>query len=78
MMTSEKFADMLQRLRVNGTPDITFLIGSSFGIHLSLKKEADYLFSVSPMTFPHHLFRIMALEQIYRAESILNGSKYHK
>ena len=57
---------------------LVILIGGSFGMAESLKKEAWVRLSMSPMTFPHHLARIMVLEQIYRAEAIQAGSKYHK
>lgn len=78
LLSSEKLADKLQTVRNNGKSELVFLIGSSFGLDQALKQQGDFQLSMSPMTFPHHLARIMVLEQIYRAESILAGSKYHK
>lgn len=78
MISSEEFARKLQDLKLSGKSSACFLIGSSFGIAQRIKDAADFCLSMSPMTFPHHLARIMFLEQLYRAESIQNGSKYHK
>ena len=60
----------------NGT--ITFIIGSSFGLHEDIKKRANYRLSFSKLTFPHGLFRGILLEQIYRSFKILNNETYHK
>lgn len=78
MLSSEQLAQTIQNVRLNGKSNLCFLIGSSFGIDPSIKAQADFRLSVSPMTFPHHLMRVMALEQLYRAEAILAGSRYHK
>ena len=77
-LSSEELAGTLARVRDQGKSELVFVIGSSFGIHPSLKRQGDLLLSMSKMTFPHHLARVMALEQLYRAESILAGSRYHK
>lgn len=78
LLTSESLAEKLSDLKLAGKSSACFLIGSSFGIADRIKKHADFKLSMSPMTFPHHLARIMVLEQIYRAESIQAGTKYHK
>ena len=77
-LSSEEFAAKLAALKESGRSSVCFLIGGSFGIAEALKKQADFQLSVSKMTFPHHLFRVLLLEQIYRAESIQAGTKYHK
>jgi 23S rRNA (pseudouridine1915-N3)-methyltransferase len=78
LLSSEQLADTLSKIKLNGVSSACFLIGSSFGIAKNLKEKADFKLSMSPMTFPHHLARIMVLEQLYRAEAIQAGSKYHK
>lgn len=77
-LSSEELAQTVQRVRTGGKSAVCVLIGSSFGIDPALKQEADLKLSFSKMTFPHHLFRVMLFEQLYRAETILAGSKYHK
>lgn len=78
ILSSEDFAEKLKQVKLSGKSSACFLIGSSFGISSKIKQLADFKLSMGPMTFPHHLARIMVLEQIYRAEAIQAGSKYHK
>lgn len=78
MLSSEELAEKMQAVKISGKNSACFLIGSSFGMAPRLKKMADFKLSMSPMTFPHHLARVMVLEQLYRAEAIQAGSKYHK
>ena len=76
-MSSDQLADTLSRY-AQGVSQVTFLIGGSFGLHERVKLLAELRLSMSPMTFPHHLARVMLLEQIYRAYQIESGTKYHK
>ena len=78
LLSSEALAEQLHKVKVSGKSSACFLIGSSFGIAKRVKEKADFKLSMSPMTFPHHLARIMVMEQLYRAEAIQVGSKYHK
>lgn len=78
LLSSEELAKKLKDVKLSGKSSVCFLIGSSFGMAPRVKQAADFKLSMSPMTFPHHLARVMVLEQLYRAEAIQVGSKYHK
>ncbi len=78
LLSSEALAAKMGEIKLSGKSGACFLIGSSFGIAPQIKEKADFKLSMSPMTFPHHLARIMVMEQLYRAEAIQAGSKYHK
>lgn len=77
-ISSEDLAQQLRTVKNSGRSCACFLIGSSFGMAPRVKEKADFKLSMGKMTFPHHLARIMVLEQLYRAEAIQAGSKYHK
>ncbi|MBP5242492.1 MAG: 23S rRNA (pseudouridine(1915)-N(3))-methyltransferase RlmH [Clostridia bacterium] len=76
-LSSEKLAEKIKTL-VDGGKDISFIIGSSYGLCEKVKGRADFLLSFSDMTFPHQLMRVILTEQIYRAFMINAGSEYHK
>ena len=76
--SSEELSRRMVDFGVAGRTQLTFLIGGSFGLDETLKREADWRLSMSPMTFPHHMARVMLLEQVYRAYQIAVGTRYHK
>lgn len=77
-LSSEQLANKFNDFSLKGVSTLSFIIGSSFGLDNSIKQSADMLLSMSPMTFPHQLARLMLCEQVYRAFSINNNTKYHK
>ena len=77
-MTSPEFSQKLTEIALQGKSQVVFLLGSSFGLDEALKKESQFAFSMSKMTFPHQLARVLLLEQLYRAFQIASGGKYHK
>ena len=78
LRSSEELAHLISTWSNSGSKHLVFVIGGSYGLHPSLKAEAWVRLSMSPMTFPHHLARVMLLEQVYRAFKINEGSSYHK
>ena len=78
LRSSEELARLVADWSLSSAKHLVFLIGGSYGLHPSLKERAWVKLSMSPMTFPHHLARVMLLEQLYRAFKINEGSDYHK
>jgi 23S rRNA (pseudouridine1915-N3)-methyltransferase len=77
-LSSEELADKIESVTSSGISDVTFVIGDSDGMGEDVKAECDLRLSFSKMTFPHQLMRVILLEQIYRAFTIINNGKYHK
>lgn len=78
LFSSEQLSTDLLRSAAEGAGTVAFILGSSYGLSPRVKQGADVRLSMSPMTFPHQLARVMLLEQIYRAFQIGAGGKYHK
>ena len=78
MLTSEEMAEKIEKLGVQGTSHIIFIIGGSIGLGREILKRSDYALSFSKITFPHQLMRVILLEQIYRAFKISRREPYHK
>lgn len=78
MLSSEEFSLYIGELGVSGKSDIVFVIGGSLGLSQEVLTRSNYKLCFSKMTFPHQLFRVMLLEQIYRGFRIMKGEPYHK
>lgn len=77
-LSSEELADKIEKLGVQGTSHIIFIIGGSIGLGKDVLNRSNFALSFSKMTFPHQLMRVILLEQIYRSYRIINGEPYHK
>ena len=76
-LDSIEFKDLIDKTLTTNS-NLTFIIGGSYGLHNDVKSRSNYKLSFSKLTFPHQLFRIILLEQIYRAYKIINNESYHK
>lgn len=76
-LTSVELSKKLESISINN-PNITFIIGGSYGLDDKIKNMSNYKLSFSKLTFPHQMFRVIVLEQIYRSYKIINNESYHK
>lgn len=77
MLNSKKLADFVQARANASSKQVVFLIGGAYGLHGVVIKRSDFTWSLSPLTFPHQLVRLILAEQIYRACTIIQNEKYH-
>ena len=77
-LSSEEFSSLIKNAENSGFSQISFIIGGAFGLSEEVKKVCDFRLSLSKMTFTHRMARVLLLEQMYRAENIAAGGKYHK
>ena len=78
LLSSEELADKIDKIGIQGTSHIIFIIGGSIGLGEEVLKKSNFALSFSKMTFPHQLMRVILLEQIYRSYRIISGETYHK
>jgi 23S rRNA (pseudouridine1915-N3)-methyltransferase len=78
MLSTEELAELFKEKMNQGYNDFVFITGSALGLSSEVINSANFRLSLSKMTFPHQLVRLILLEQIYRAFSIIEGRKYHK
>ncbi|NYT21176.1 MAG: 23S rRNA (pseudouridine(1915)-N(3))-methyltransferase RlmH [Methanomicrobiales archaeon] len=78
VLSSEEFASRMKRYELEGRGSVAFLIGGPLGLPDTVRERADFVLSLSPMTFPHQLVRLILIEQIYRAACINRNIPYHK
>ena len=77
-LTSEAFAQKIEVLGVSGQSNITFIIGGTTGLSQEIRKNSDFVFSFSTLTFPHQLIRLFLYEQLFRCFKIIKGETYHR
>ena len=77
-LSSEKLAEKIDTLSINGDSNIAFVIGGSLGLDEAVSKRSDFKLSFSDMTFPHQMMRVILLEQVYRSFKIIRNETYHK
>lgn len=77
LLSSEDFAEFISKQQLTGKKILTFVIGGAYGFSDAVYKRADFRISLSPMTFSHQLVRLIFMEQLYRAHTILKGEPYH-